>query len=184
MIFPKELIPVLGPVLGALIAASVAFLASVLSKESKTSELRQAWIDHLRNDLADFVGTYTVITDMAGSPFILDDDLNAWARSVKSEMLQLESERARILLSLNPDEHSELISKIGVLVSPEVLRGDENERDEMLDAFVAESQAMLRHEWRRVKQGERIYRFTKWVSLGVVALLVVAAVTLVTLYIA
>ncbi len=181
MTFPNELIPVLGPVLAALIAASVAFLASVLSKESKTSEFRQAWIDHLRNDLADFVGVYTVLADMVQS---VDEGegFNEWVKSVKSEMLQVESAKARIVLRLNPDEHNTLISRITALTSHQVIYGDEGDRDRMLDVLVAESQAVLKLEWRRVKRGERVYQFTKWASLGVVVLLMLAAAFLVVLY--
>lgn len=110
MTFPNELIPVLGPVLATLIAASAAFLASVLSKESKISEFRQARIDHLRNDLADFIGVYTLPADMVQS---VDDgeSFDEWVKSVKSEMLQVESAKARIVLRLDPDEHNTLISR-------------------------------------------------------------------------
>ena len=181
MTFPNELIPVLGPVLAALIAASAAFLASVLSKESKTSEFRQAWIDHLRDDLADFVAAYALLTDMAQS--VNDDDgFNEWVKLVKSEMLQVESAKARIVLRLNPDEHDRLISKISALTSHEAIYGDEHDRDRMLDTLVSESQLVLKLEWRRVKRGERAYQLTKWASLGVVAFLMVAALILVVLH--
>ena len=41
-------------VVAALITALIAYINLTLSKEQKTSEFRQAWIDGLRNDLAAF----------------------------------------------------------------------------------------------------------------------------------
>ena len=40
-----------GAVVAALIAGTVSLLGLIISKEQKTSEFRQAWIDALRNDL-------------------------------------------------------------------------------------------------------------------------------------
>src|SRR5271167_3688723 len=45
----------------ALVAGGVAFLASVLSKEQKTSEFRQTWIDALREDISKLIGSTEVI---------------------------------------------------------------------------------------------------------------------------
>lgn len=182
MNFPNEFIPVMGPVLAALIAASAAFLASVLSKELKTSEFRQAWIDQVRNDLADFVGLYRLLTDMAQSARHEEGGLSKWAKSVKSEILHLESAKIRIELRLNPEKHRALISKIDVLTSHDVLHGADEPRDEVLEALVSESQAMLKLEWERVKRGEGTYKFTKWASFAMAIVLIAAAVTLATIY--
>jgi hypothetical protein len=43
----------MAPVIAACVAAALAWLIAVLSKEQKTSEFRQAWIDGLREDIAD-----------------------------------------------------------------------------------------------------------------------------------
>ena len=44
------------PLSVALIAALVSVLGLIISKESKISEFRQAWIDGLRSDLAKLIG--------------------------------------------------------------------------------------------------------------------------------
>lgn len=41
----------IGAIGAALIAATVSLLGLIISKEQKTSEFRQAWIDALRSDL-------------------------------------------------------------------------------------------------------------------------------------
>jgi hypothetical protein len=56
-------LPILGPIVAAVIAGAVAFLASVFSKEQKTSEFRQAWIDSLRNDLSELISITLQIGD-------------------------------------------------------------------------------------------------------------------------
>ncbi len=40
----------------ALIAVFVSFIGLVISKEQKTSEFRQTWIDKIRDDISDFMG--------------------------------------------------------------------------------------------------------------------------------
>jgi hypothetical protein len=58
----SSLLTVIGPVIAAIITGAIAFLASVLSKEQKTSEFRQAWIDALRNDLAELTSLALVFS--------------------------------------------------------------------------------------------------------------------------
>jgi hypothetical protein len=42
-------------------AGGIAYFASILSKEQKTSEFRQIWIDALRQDVAEYIGSVEVI---------------------------------------------------------------------------------------------------------------------------
>ena len=51
----SELVAAVATIAAALVAGLVSFIVTVLSKEQKTSEFRQAWIDALRSDIADFV---------------------------------------------------------------------------------------------------------------------------------
>lgn len=43
----------LGAVLAAFLTGTVSFISLINSKEQKTSEFRQSWVDNLRNDIAD-----------------------------------------------------------------------------------------------------------------------------------
>jgi len=45
----------IGPIIAAIIGAVVALVSLIISKESKLSEFRQAWIDSLRQEIADFL---------------------------------------------------------------------------------------------------------------------------------
>jgi len=45
----------IGPIIAAIIGAVVTLASLIISKESKLSEFRQAWIDSLRQEIADFL---------------------------------------------------------------------------------------------------------------------------------
>lgn len=53
---PIEFSPqAVGAVLAATIAGGMSFLGSVFSKDQKTSEFRQAWIDGLRSEISQLI---------------------------------------------------------------------------------------------------------------------------------
>lgn len=171
MTIPSDIAPIFGSVLAALIAGAVAFLASVFTKENKTSEFRQAWIDGLRNDLAEFVSAYHYLASdfetMAENSHDLDS--RAYLLSIKSEILKIELMQARIELRLNPVKHEKLIAQLHDLARVEGgLSLDFSARKQNVDAFIAACQLLLKTEWKRVKRGERTYWLTKWISLGTV----------------
>ena len=53
--YPETVLIVIGGFVAALIAAAVAFVGLVVSKEQKVSEFRQVWIYRLRRDLSRFI---------------------------------------------------------------------------------------------------------------------------------
>src|SRR5438105_3300254 len=94
-------IPILGPVVAAIIAGAVAFLASVFSKEQKTSEFRQAWIDSVRNDLAEFISILTQVGDELLVRQRRGEDIQSLRehlRAKEPEFQRLEACKARIEL--------------------------------------------------------------------------------------
>ena len=92
----------LSTVLAALIAGAVAFLGLLISKESKTSELRQNWIDGVRSDLADLIAHANSIHGSlaAGSGRPLAEQ---WAAS-SAHYTGINPATAMIRLRLNPKE--------------------------------------------------------------------------------
>lgn len=174
---PNEFIPIVGPVVAALIAGGVAYLASVLTKESKVSEFRQAWIDGLRNDMSEFVSIFYFIATDIGD-LSMKDSLSGWHQKNKDEFLKIEAMQARIELRLNPTEHGNLISMVRGLarLDAEVVAVHVR-RVEKVNELLAETQFVLGTEWKRVKRGEAIYRLTKWISLGL--LIITAAILIV-----
>jgi hypothetical protein len=168
-------LPFLGPVVAAIIAGAVAFLASVLSKEQKTSEFRQAWIDSLRNDLSDLVSIALQIGDETQVRHKRGEDIQALRthlRSRESEFLRLEACKARIQLRLNPKEHVVLLNAVNAMSEP-------SEHDVKAAILIAEGQRALKSEWKRVKRGERVFFVTKWLSLIVFVFGVIVAIAMV-----
>lgn len=177
-----QFVPYLGPVLSALIAASTAFLAAVLSKEFKVSEFRQAWIDSLRSDLATLYSTNTIIYEAMAvwmGEGKTQHEVLEFMLQFKGDIAEAEAAKARIQLRLNPLEHEKLIKAVrdmdfpsnGLFQSGIPCR---NERE-----LIEIGQVVLKAEWKRVKQGERIYRGTKAVAF---TLLILATVSLVVMY--
>lgn len=156
-------------VIASLIGATLTFLVAVFTKENKTSEFRQSWIDALRSDVADFISILRFIaTDLAviakeGNSGISTRD---YGQSMKSELIKLEMLEARIILRLNPEEHSEIIGKISCLSKIHELELlDFNKREKQIEDLIAAFQRVLKSEWKRVKSGELTYRIVRWVGL-------------------
>jgi hypothetical protein len=168
----------------AVIAALAGFLVSMLSKEFKVSEFRQAWIDALRNDLAELVSIHFALNDHVANEVQRASasqslpQFNLEGRQKDFE--RLEATSARIRLRLNPVEHRDLICLVKRMGAPtESLRtGDTAQADELGERLLAESQSVLKAEWRRVKRGEVTFYATKWLlAFVVVAALVVLVQT-------
>jgi len=155
MQIPKELVPIVGTAIGAVVAGIVAFMASVLTKESKVSEFRQAWIDGLRDDISELVSVFYWILDAYREAAMEPPQL-------KDEFIKLERMQARIELRLNPKEHAALLRHLHGLVRFESFdKEDTASRNAAINSFVAESQKVLKDAWVRVKRGEPTYRITK-----------------------
>ena len=170
-------------VIAALIGATLTFLVAVFTKENKTSEFRQSWIDALRADIAEFISIWYFITaDLAAVAREGTGGKGAreYGQAFKTELLKIEELQARIELRLNPKEHAVLIAEIRRLVKIQNMVALPSEQQvATIEAFVASVQAVLKSEWKRVKLGEPTYRVVKWAGfaglLVLVGALVVAA---------
>lgn len=169
MAIPTEYIPIIGPITAATLAGAVAYIVSVLSKEQKTSEFRQAWIDGLRSDIAELLAHCTSMALLLSNRRILDhgrDEMNAYVLSKEEEQIKINLLNNRIMLRLNPKEHKALI---GCLTSFEIIDWEEEDLvktfDNLAAVAIVESQKVLKREWNRVKRGEPVFRCTKWAAL-------------------
>jgi len=180
-IFLGNLNAALPAISAALIAAAVAFIGLVIAKENKVSEFRQAWIDALRQDIAEYISAVRNLAqahmNFAELKTTAQDELefNASARPVH---LSSSSALARIRLRINPDDPNE---KLRVLNS--ALLSKATEIQECLgnqqylaslylsNALHQQAAPILKLEWQRVKQGEPVYRVAKYVALAIFILL-------------
>ncbi|MBU7439675.1 hypothetical protein [Paraburkholderia fungorum] len=164
-----------GSIIAAAIAGIVVFVSTVLTKEQKTSEFRQTWIDELRKDVSEFISGTTEVTalmrEKAG-----DKNAQLEFASENFELIQqLQSVEHRIVLRLNPIEHERLLRLVtnfradmkSAYAGGNRLKDEENLTKELLDS----TKAVLRSEWKRVKRGEPTFRCVKWIAVGLAAIM-------------
>lgn len=162
----------IGAVCAAMISALMVFLSTVFSKEQKISEFRQSWINEFRQEMAEFMAcicqSISVTANMREEEYeerkkFYFDNLSVLQRS--------EHLRIALLLRLNPIEHKILVGYIANYIDDMLkefsIKPRGSDRGDALTArLLEETQRVLRYEWKRVKRGESIFKWTKWISLG------------------
>lgn len=185
---PTESIAAIATIIAALIAAAISFVNLTLTKEQKTSEFRQAWIDALRQDLATFFATSRAFARanqelqhfgagaQGGAP------LSFTEQKISDLRYQIAETRYRIQLRLNPKEpeHIELLRLMQAAIDKQQSAlASPNSTDAVLLAVERAADfapQILKTEWERVKKGELAFRVARnWVApatFGVSLLLV------------
>jgi hypothetical protein len=182
---------------GALVATLASLIGLVISKESKISEFRQAWIDALRNDISELLGILTLLyqTNTAASKeekhriALLIGTLNSRIL-LRMNMAETESKSVRDALFAVHQAADSVIAVASGLDSSNTaewtaktaqgLHSLKAAKDEALKA----SQTLLKNEWERVKAGERLYALTlrqtsmalKWLFIGAGGVLTVVLI--------
>lgn len=157
----------IGAIMAALIASLFSFLGLVISKEQKTSEFRQAWIDSLRQELSQFIATAKAIH--ASTVKETSEDSERRYRPTSADIASLDGAAASIRLRLNPDE--DLPKRVLREISEinKILNGIVDINYSKLkvseDQLISEASLLLKSEWNRVKKGEFTYRAAKFFVL-------------------
>lgn len=141
----------------ALIAVFVSFVGLIITKEQKTSEFRQNWIDEIRSDIASLMGC---LSHFSTAWIVLENNEKKKVRknflndniSIINEMHVL---LYRIELRLNPTKDKPLIEVLNniesMVKSPEKINSDTIFED-LTDKLNSQSHAILKTEWTRVKR--------------------------------
>ncbi|KZB70678.1 MULTISPECIES: hypothetical protein [Thalassospira] len=158
-------------IIAAFIAGFFSFVGIIISKENKTSEFRQDWINSLRSEVANLISCARAAVD--GYQFKVEDVPGHWER-MKPDFQKMNEAGARVRMLLNP---SESLSKevLSTLVQMEKLftndQGPDREKLYSLDRKLVEQvNAVLKEEWERVKAGEPAYKRTKYLA-GVISVI-------------
>tara|TARA_R110000796_G_scaffold12887_20_gene42151 strand:+ start:428 stop:1063 length:636 start_codon:yes stop_codon:yes gene_type:complete len=166
-------------VVGAIAAITAAFIglivavtSAVIAKEQKVSEFRQAWIDALRNDIAEFTALilfaisekyrFKLPNETRMSQIVFPNSTKESKQYEKFKVQQRRSidelTKASIIIKmkLNKEEHKKLLESIDNVMKFTREDGffDGNEYklvDTMLDNF----HQALKKEWEVVKKGEK-----------------------------
>ena len=159
----------IGAVVAALIAGIVSLLGLIISKEQKTSEFRQAWIDALRSDLAAFLTQINAIHDATKVKY---SDHAEKVDALRPLYIPLNISTFDILLRINPDEAKskrllDAMEAFNALTADESKLTTDNIRT-VEKEFLTSSQVLLKSEWRRVKSGEWTFRIAKLLAVIVI----------------
>ena len=170
-----------GAIIASIIAAIISLLGLIISKEQKTSEFRQVWIDNLRREISAFIAHSLAIASVKTGDVKYSDAKEAWT-ALRQDFVTLNHSMAAIMLHLNPKEKSshdllEVIKQIEKMLSPAEWKiTDAKEFQSSFDStekkFVSLAQAILKCEWERVKKGELTFRVTKYLAIFVVVVFV------------
>lgn len=148
----------------AFVAGAASFVVTVLSKDQKTSEFRQAWIDELRKDSARLAAKADTMLAILSRGCSSDAERDEFLLSEKAEFSEMQNLVNLVRLRLNPTEHTELL---GILCKFDGKGGTIDERLEAIEELVPAVQKVLKDEWERVKRGEPSFRFLKWIGITV-----------------
>lgn len=192
-------LPAIATVAAALIAGGISLTNLILTKETKISEFRQAWIDALRDELAIFLTSTramarviqelrhvnrtqdTSISSLQFTP----DKITEVRHSVASSHYKI-----KLRLNIEQPDHLKLLGLLESAIDAQVnyfKNVDANVEDVLAAATKASDQAalVLKEEWRTVKRGEPQYRnavrLVK-IVLSIAAISLVAAVIAIPLF--
>lgn len=161
------------------VAATVSLVVSVLSKEQKTSEMRQQWIESLRDDISELI-SHLMVLRVAGEHADVSTPSKylEYIEKRQPNLLKVGMLHSRIELRLNPIEHELLISLLNEVsrkVSPnnKGTSGDEV-AGEGLEVLSEECGRVLQEEWARVKRGEPAFVWVKRFARVIVCLSLLA----------
>ena len=171
------------PIVGALATTAAAFIAAVIalvnmlnSKDQKTTEFRQAWINSLRQNISDFSAQARWISAAVEQAKRFDP--NCYSRDSKAYDSYAENRERMsaayysICLHFKPNDRDfrsidacmknvfEALAKPSTLEFKTVII--------LLEKLVNESRSVLKREWTRVKSGEWTYRVTKYAAMFVI----------------
>lgn len=154
----------------AIIAGFVSFIGLVITKEQKISEFRQAWIESLRNDIAELMSAINhfelayIIYKKKNAGRLANDFIDENVEITNKIQLLIH----RINLRLNPKDCEGLIEELtklsNILTSPsEMIK--EQVLENATKNFTEKAHQIIKNEWEKVKKGEPWFTFTKWVII-------------------
>jgi len=161
----------IGAIVTTLITGILSLVGLIISKEQKTSEFRQEWINSLRNEISELLGNTETI--MRYFRAVVDDQKRLrLAPIAEAELLEKvkdnikESEKLynQIQLRINREEHKAIIEALEVIRS-QFREGNIPSDDglhELEQQLIRVTQDILKTEWERVKSGEPVFRIAKY----------------------
>ena len=160
----------IGAVGAAAIAALISLLGLIISKEHKTSEFRQAWIDSLRSEITTYLTHLNAIADAARLPHPSQAEK---VRALAPHYTAMNESAFSIALRLNRSEERSTKLMMCMKEFQDMALNEQEMRAANIrpieGRLLLAAQDLLKFEWKRVKQGELTFRWTKYLSVALVA---------------
>ena len=160
---PQALFIAFGGVTAALVAGFFSFLNLIGEKENKVSEFRQAWIDGLRTEIADYTAAVQSLARFRLIEKQYED--KPWYEFTESIYREVSKSLTKIQLRLNPvhaanEPQSNEAKLLHAVQSARGLinTGKFDEGLEMAQQIREVAAPLLKYEWERVKNGEPRYQ--------------------------
>ncbi|WP_150126058.1 hypothetical protein [Brevundimonas sp. LM2] len=124
-----------------------SILAALIARGVAIAQLRQAWINALRNDLAEVFATSDRIAKLVRDQSAAEPKIDALSEQSHLSM----AAHRRVLLRLNPAErlHEELTLSLDALINV----GSHDEYIKKIDGALRTAQSLLKQEWEVTKYG-------------------------------
>lgn len=176
---------ILGAIIAAVITAIFSLLGLIISKEQKISDFRQQWINSLRNEISELLGcTESVIQharaiheDISGQEQETVSNADVFEK-LKDEIKESERLYHQIQLRINPKEHGEILSILEEM-RQKFLEDDlvsDEELHHLEQRLIKTTQNILKIEWNRVKVGEPVFRAAKYLSVVLIATIILISI--------
>ena len=174
-------------VTAALITAVISLINMVISKDQKTTEFRQEWINSVRIELSNLLSEvdarhskslFAEYYSKEGEKEKFIDEISGIALN---NTVRINNISTKLSLFLNPIEHEKLLYLISELTSTPTPHSskDEDEDDhgqtliERTKFVLQESQKVLKKEWEIVKRGEKTFYITKNILFSIMVLILI-----------
>ena len=178
--FPIQALIPIGAIVAALVAGFFSVLSLIVSKEQKISEFRQQWIDSLRQELSDHMAA---VVSLSSRRELQSDTDTEFVKETGNIQERVTATYTSIKLRINPDDSDQKIKSLNrevlrLLDKGRTLYNDKKWKEARVNCneLTEASIPMLKEEWKRVKRGERIYVWSRWVATGVFALSLIALI--------
>ena len=165
---PAQAIVAIATITAALITGVIAIVNLTLSKEQKVSEMRQAWIDGLRDDLAKFFAGARFVVVAVQDKHTAEQSGRAMTHApssdhVADQIAVIHETLYRIKLRLNREEenHIELERLLDAIVKTYNEASEtytiSNPVIKSISIATDQARIVLKFEWERVKRGEEAF---------------------------
>jgi hypothetical protein len=195
-------LPLLTAFCAALVGGYFSFVSLINSKEQKTSEFRQAWIDSLRKEISEFLSCvyffqfyYQQIYENKqeiekdkDTVLKKEAELNTkfeFINGLKETHQKYNISNSAIRLRINHQETKKIPKELNdkfISTLDEICQAVNQSRYSDAggagDRLIVAAQPLLKIEWERVKKGEKSYQWIKNGSIGVFLLALIIIIFL------